>query len=117
MRIIATLVEDCPKGFDCPRIYATDGAGIVVQGYVLTARETRAALELVDGHDAVRVSRTLVDAAIERGVDVSWLRTNARGDLIAVGARVAPSELVLPRPLPAGEQVVVAVTGSLEDAP
>src|SRR5688500_9365564 len=88
VRIIGTLVEDCPKGFDCPRIYATDGAELIVQGYVIQDRRRLAELGIDEDHSAVRVSGQLIRMAAELGIDVPGLRVVAGRDPIVVGSAV-----------------------------
>lgn len=60
MRITGRLADDCPNGYDCPRIHDTDGDHVIVQGDRVTHPAALEQLHLPDHESAVSVPRGLI---------------------------------------------------------
>lgn len=60
MKITGRLADDCPNGYDCPRIHDTDGDEVIVQGDTLTDADLLADLHLPAHESAVVVPRSLI---------------------------------------------------------
>lgn len=60
MRITGRLADDCPNGYDCPRIHDTDGDQVIVQGDRITDAAVFEQLHLPEHETAVSVPRALI---------------------------------------------------------
>ncbi len=64
MKIIGLLNDTCPNSPVCPRIHATDGPDLIIQGKKLPdAAQRRAELSVPDDEELVSAPRTILDEA------------------------------------------------------
>lgn len=116
MKITKKIADDCPNGFDCPRVFETDERRHLVQGYTVTDQATLTSLSLTETETAVWIPASLADQARDAGYRIpvarhAWRRRPGRPwrrrGLIVRGAAVTDPDVLHDLHLPPRESAVI----------
>jgi hypothetical protein len=114
MMITRLIANDCPQGFDCPRVYELGDGRLVVQGATVTSSSILEELELEEGESAVVIPPEIHLEAVEAlgtphpcGETCQPIYSLREGSVVVSGETVVDPDLLLALHMPDYESAVI----------